>query len=453
MSFRCPIVTYALPAAADVLKEDRFIPIHVTTHCRRIRGKEARWKLSSGLVLHLEPRIDQLRRGDWESLTADKFFLHGEYLLGLERSAPANMRFHYALIYKKNKPLVAAYFQVIHLHNGLLMEILSPLAESRKYVGFLAGWREWMRKGFGELSLQVLVSGNNFVSGEHGLSWDKSVKPADAFNLLAEAVRVIIDTDRENGRIAAVLAKDYYPETLPAAQRLRRYRYHQFLVEPQMVVDCDPSWKTFEDYTAAMSKKYRNRAKAVLKKAQELKLRELGAAQIEAMEEKIMELYLNVHHRAKFRLSALSGKYFSEMKRRFGKKFRFVLYELNGRPAGFRTSFLTGDSLEAHFIGIDYSLNRDYALYQLMLYDYIREGIENRVPCVYLGRTASEIKSTVGARPQDLTCFIRHRNALSNQIIRPFIEYLKPSEWVQRNPFKEEAEAPSEVRHPAAVTQ
>ena len=60
------------------------------------------------------------------------------------------------------------------------------------------------------------------------------------------------------------------------------------------------------------------------------------------------------------------------------------------------------------------------------------------MPQVYLGRTAAEMKSTVGAVAHDLVCYIRHRNGLSNQVIRPFIDYLKPSDWTPRNPFKEE---------------
>ena len=72
-----------------------------------------------------------------------------------------------------------------------------------------------------------------------------------------------------------------------------------------------------------------------------------------------------------------------------------------------------------------------------MLYDYVKEAIENSSKKLLLGRTASEIKSTVGAEALELTCYIRHRNPLSNRIIKPFVDFLKPSEWIPRNPFKE----------------
>lgn len=411
-------------------------------HSSRMKGKENRWALGDDLELQIDPQLGQVNRGDWESLVpASNFFLQWDYLRALENTQPLNMRFHYAVLYKKQKPIVAAYFQVIFIDNSQLKEILAPVASS-KHVGFIAGWREWVHKGADELTMQVLVSGNNFVSGEYGLAWSDTITQEAAFVHLSHIVRVIIRDDRSQGLISAVLVKDYYPEAIPAAQRLRRSHYHQFLVEPEMIVDIDPDWKAFPDYLAAMSKKYRNRAKSTLKKAEALQVEEFDAAAIALHGERIMELYLAVHKKARFRLSALTIAYFVEMKRVFRKRFRFYSYSLDGRIVGFRTAFLTGDTLEAHFIGVDYAVNRENCLYQAMLYDFVNEGIANRVSRVYLGRTASEIKSTVGARPHDLTCFIRHRNSFSNQIIRPFIDYLKPSEWVPRNPFKEEQEEP-----------
>ena len=63
------------------------------------------------------------------------------------------------------------------------------------------------------------------------------------------------------------------------------------------------------------------------------------------------------------------------------------------------------NNLDAHFVGINYEYNREYAVYQRMLYDYIQIAIENRLQQINFGRTASEIKSSVGAEPQNLTIY------------------------------------------------
>jgi hypothetical protein len=57
---------------------------------------------------------------------------------------------------------------------------------------------------------------------------------------------------------------------------------------------------------------------------------------------------------------------------------------------------------------------------------------------VNLGRTASEIKTTVGAKPHELLCYIKPQNTVSKLILKPFMQFLQPTEWIPRNPFKEE---------------
>ncbi len=82
-------------------------------------------------------------------------------------------------------------------------------------------------------------------------------------------------------------------------------------------------------------------------------------------------------------------------------------------------------------------INKELELYQNILYDYVKEAIDNNLQQLTLGRTASEIKSTVGAEAHQLTCYIRHRNPLSNHLIKPIIDSIKTSDWIPRNPFKE----------------
>ena len=68
----------------------------------------------------------------------------------------------------------------------------------------------------------------------------------------------------------------------------------------------------------------------------------------------------------------------------------------------------------------------------------IGEGIKHKRTKINLGRTAAEIKTTVGAKAENLICYIKPQNTISRIIQKPFISFLQPSEWVPRNPFKEE---------------
>ncbi|MGL5890337.1 MAG: hypothetical protein ACRC3B_10650, partial [Bacteroidia bacterium] len=256
-------------------------------------------------------------------------------------------------------------------------------------------------------------------------------------------VKHITKTSVEPIKISAVLVKDYYQSTAKDGfLRLKKHRYHSFQVEPEMIIPLSSEWKTFADYVAAMVKKYRTRTRSVLNKTAALEVHDLNAEETEKLLPELYALYLEVHKKARFRLTRLEANYFLEMKRAFPELFRITAYSLGGRVAAFRTSFLLPESatqqksLEAHFIGLDYSLNAELHLYQRLLYDFVADGIAAGASQIFLGRTAPEIKSTVGAVAHELVCCIRHRNGFSNQIIAPFIDYLKPSEWVARNPFQ-----------------
>jgi hypothetical protein len=397
------------------------------------------FNLPSGLDVVLQPAIEKLERSAWEKVVApENFFLQWDYLLAFEKLAPSNMKFHYGLLYDGKKPLAAFYFQVVHLTADEISYILQPITSASKIHGVGNGLREWLQKCREDNGFRILVSGNNFVSGEYGVSHAKDADPEKVFIALAETVKTITKNDRVPGKISAILVKDFFERTaINGSDFLRKKRYHRFLVEPEMIVPVSPSWKTFDDYLAALSKKYRHRAKAVLKKTEKLKVVELEGEALEKASPEIYRLYQNVFERAKFRLSILHPDYFLQMKREFPGTFRIFGYSQNGKWVAFRSGFQLKDHLEAHFIGIDYQVNETSPLYQRVLYDFIAEGIEAGYEKVFLGRTAAEMKSTVGAEPHDLVCYIRHRNGLSNQVIRPFIDYLKPSPWVPRSPFKE----------------
>lgn len=374
----------------------------------------------------------------WAALNhSGNFFTSLKFLRGLQETAPPEMSFIYVLLRKDKKYIAGYIFQSIHLSPEVLSDALAPLT---KYKSLVASLSEWLTHCREQKGVRLLISGNNFVSGEHGVICAKESNSAEAFLMLSEVVKVIVNRITKPVRFSVILVKDYYtahnnrPEVL-----LTKKRYHSFAVEPEMILKLDREWKTFDDYVAAMSKKYRNRTKSVLKHSSELVVEELDIETLESCIDELYPLYLKMHAKAKFRLCALTPGYFVEMKRMFPSEFVVFRYTLKGEAVGFRTYFRNGHQLEAHFIGVDYKLNKELDIYNRILYDFVADAISNGSEELLLGRTAAEIKSTIGAVRYDLNCFIRHRNGFSNQMIRPFIEHLKPSDWTPRNPFKENA--------------
>ena len=64
-------------------------------------------------------------------------------------------------------------------------------------------------------------------------------------------------------------------------------------------------------------------------------------------------------------------------------------------------------------------------------------GITHQFKKIIFGRTALEIKSSVGATPTKMTGFIFHNNKILNTFLGKIFRNLEPETvWQQRHPFK-----------------
>jgi hypothetical protein len=75
-----------------------------------------------------------------------------------------------------------------------------------------------------------------------------------------------------------------------------------------------------------------------------------------------------------------------------------------------------------------------------ILIKYIEHGIKGHFKTINLARTALEIKSSVGAVPVEMICYLTHRNKMYNAFVPNLIDYLKPEDnYIIRQPFKKTA--------------
>lgn len=409
--------------------------------CNKVpnKKKSALRKNPSNFAFAVYDSIAMVNVEHWNSVVNyGSEFLKIPYLTVLENEHPDNMRFHYAIIYDAKTPVAIAYFQVVDFTSegfGSLIELENSEISCAITDYLKKHFTNHLKRSADKINMRLLICGNAFISGEHGFTYSPQIDKTEVFDALADVIYRIGRAEKLRGKIAAILVKDFYTSEKNASDELREFKYYDFLVEPNMIVNI--VWKTFSEYLNAMSKKYRNRAKGIIKKGEVIERKMFSPEDIRANSKQIQLLYNNVHLKAKFRLASLSVAYFAELKKVLKEDFIFIAYYQNEKMIGFRTSFILNRSVEAHFIGLDYSLNKELDLYQNILYDYVKEAIDKNAEQLFLGRTASEIKTTVGAEAEQLTCYIRHRNPLSNRIIKPFVEHLKPVEWVPRNPFKE----------------
>ena len=367
---------------------------------------------------------------------ADNLFLRDQYLEVLEQNPPEGMSFCYLVFMKNKKPVGVSACQIQYFN----IEQSINRKESNESPCFFTTIGRYL-KGLvaSKVEFTTLICGNLLLTGEHGYYFKSGeLSCRDTFNVVNEGLdyaKGILDEAGHN--ISGFLIKDFFEDTRQEGRFNEINSTNEFTVEPNMVMKLDPDWKSFEDYTSAMTSKYRVRTKRAFKKAAVLEKRSFDETMIVEYQERIFELYQLVAEKSGFNLISLNSNYLLALKKKFKDEFRLDGYFLNGKLIAFYTTIANGHELEAHFLGLDPEPNKQHQVYINILYDIIRRAIDNQCKEIVFARTATEIKSSVGALPHEMYCYMRHRNAFSNKFMTPILDYLKPvDEWVLRNPFK-----------------
>ena len=254
---------------------------------------------------------------------------------------------------------------------------------------------------------------------------------------LAESLNHFVNANKKlKKQIDAFLLKDFAQESLFITDELKEFKYHTFSVEPNMQLKLNDNWKNFDDYLAALKTKFRVKAKKAFKQSLDLRIEDVTLINISQKLPEMTALYEKVASNAEFNLGNFNLETYKHLKEKFGDDYILKSYWLEDKIVGFISGVINNKSLDAHFVGIDYQKNREYAIYQRMLYHYIEIAISKKLKTINFGRTASEIKSSVGAVPQDLTMYLRHKKTITNKILKLFLQRVQPKPFQQKFPFK-----------------
>lgn len=369
---------------------------------------------------------------DWDEMApGNDIFLQRAFLTAVENCPPQGMAFAYIIFYHQEKPAGIAYGQLLDLR---IKKSLEASLSRRKGV-----WNSIKSLLAGLGRFQMLICGNMLLTGAHGFHFrNQHLKEPAIAALLDGAFKATAGHFRRGGRkVDLFMVKDINPCCKGVSDALAGNGFSDFSFQPNMKLQLHTSWKSIEDYLEAMSSKYRIRARRAFKKREGLIRRELNAHMTELESPAMYALYKEVAAHADFNPFELHPDYFHALKKTFPKQFRVFAYYSGDELMGFYTTMRNNDNLEAHFLGFRDDANNRRQLYLNMLYDMVGTAIEEGVSELVFARTAMEIKSSVGAEPEQLDCRLRHNHGLSNRLMPFFIRLLEPNaEWVQRHPFR-----------------
>ncbi len=310
-------------------------------------------------------------------------------------------------------------------------------------------------------SFKVLCLGQFLTSGPFAQDGLERLSPTVAADLLPAVAETLMC---KQAGYAAVLIKDLYPNNSPEARAIQGSGFHLLPVDPAMHLSIPSHWKTADDYLADLTSKYRVRARRARTKMEGITRRHLLPEEIDQYQDRCFALYQQISQGADFNAASLSKAYFQWLARagqaapHFASLIatgsegpsslplgaqkgipRFTGYfNEAGKMIGFTTAIPNGTTYQAHFLGLEDAYNQRHHLYHNMLFDLLEDAIAGGYQLLDYGRTALEIKSSVGAKPIDYAVLVKARYNWLNRLIPIFTPavYTAPS-WTARNPFRQ----------------
>jgi len=360
---------------------------------------------------------------EWNSIIGQhNIMLSEEYFHVLEESKPTNMKYSFV-----------GFFSDEDLIGGTLFQYLNFIEHKSFQKGeMLCSIRNFLAK---QLSKDVMILGNNMLTGQNGFYFNTSkISTEKAITLLKEASKGVSNV---LGKTSLVIYKDYQKSFLKNFDKEKFKSFYRFSVQPNMILNIKPDWKSFEDYSNDLSKKYRARLKSAKKKIDGIQKIELDIKSIKKYQNEMNILYQNVAENAPFNTFFLTENHFESMKQNLKDNFKVFGYFFNEKLIGFYTLILNNNDIDTYFLGYDKEIQKEKKIYLNMLFDMTEFGISNQFKRIVFGRTALEIKSTVGAEPVEIFGLIKHNNKAINPFMEKIFTSLNPKkEWIQRKPFK-----------------
>ena len=363
----------------------------------------------------------------WDLLAINNIFLSKHYLEALEKAAPTNMTCHFIGVFRGTELVAIALSQFLDL-NAI------DCYGNKNQIRHLSLKNYLFRK----YSSRILVMGNNMLSGQNAYAVSETANIPNVLQALKDAADALkTDFTARGVNIHLTTFKDFQATEIEDFKMPAFKDDLRFTVQPNMVLALSNEWKTEQDYVNAMSKKYRTQFKRSRTKAMGIEKRELGLEEIREQEDKLQELYLHVASNAPFNTFYLPKHHFSVLKEKLQSAFMLIGYFMDDQLIGFKTMISNGEVLDTYFLGYDDSIQKEKMLYLNMLYDMTSHAICKGFSKIIFGRTALEIKSSIGAKPEEIIGLMKHSNRTINRFLPFFFNYLEPKTvWQERNPFQ-----------------
>jgi len=339
--------------------------------------------------------------------------------------------------FEEANPKIEYYYLVLSQNNdivslAILQRMSVAIDNAQEHLPFSERIARSLQCYISASKVYTIVCGNIFLSGNYGVIIKEKIAQEPIYKKIAQEIKKL----QRRKKASVFFFKDFIDKHIPIVSEIEKHQFQPFVVEPNMRLNIRKEWIDFDQYKATLKSKYRVKVNKADQKSALLTVRSFDVEDIKKYRKELQQLYCNITDRALFKTIDLKIETYEFLKIRFRESVLINTYWYENQIVGFATAFKVKNRIDAHFIGIDYNYNKELSIYPRILNDYVRLGIEMKAEEVNFGRTSSEIKSTLGAIPENLTCYVRHRRTIATLLFKPLVRQIKMKEYKQHTPIK-----------------
>ena len=387
----------------------------------------------SGFGFAIADSIRYLDAAHWDAACAGQsLFLQRRYLKVLEEAGPENLTPRYALIFSGREPVAAVVMQVATVSTARLVKSEESTERSRLRRALTPA----VRRAGDVVRERVLVCGNLLSWGPHAVGFAPGEAAESIWPGVAEAIYRVRRAERLSGQADFALVKDLSAREMEQAAALRRFGYRPVESDPNMVLVLPPTWRGYDDYRASLNAKYRNAARKMQRDLAQAGCVVERLEDVAAHADRLHALFLDVLRNAAVRPVTLPSSFFPALAEAVGDDFRCLVVRRAAEIIGFISMLRDGETAVAYYIGFNRESGVGNTVYLGLLHAVIGEALQVGCRRISFGRIALEPKAGLGARPERLWLWTRHRVPAMNVLLRQLLRVVPHGQAPDRNPFK-----------------
>lgn len=347
--------------------------------------------------------IEAFGRDEWNRLFPGELEDYS-YYLAVEKSALPDFEWLYFAVRVNDELRAAVPAFITHYELDTTLQ------------GALRRVSETISRIFPRLLRQRMLSLGSPVSESCHLGFAPGCTRAEKHYLLGVLLRRVdeVANARRAGMIAikdAAAAQDELWAETGGIQGLRR--------QPGLpTAYLDLHFATLDEYLASLSYSTRKDLRR--------KLRVAGALRVEWRDNiddigaEVMQLYRATYTHADLQFEELTADYFSSVLRECAGRAACVTYWLGDKLVAFNLVLRDGQRLLDKFLGMDYSVARQYNLYFYTWVENVRYCIAHGIATYQSGQGLHREKLRLGSRLSPNWLWYRHRNRLLDRVFAAF---------------------------------